>query len=86
MRKVYVEAGTDIAQELYLAVVLDRGAQRLAVMMSPAGGMDIEEVAEKTPEKIFTTHIEPGQSSLGLPGQKALFRLWAWSRPRSTRE
>ncbi len=73
VRKVYVEQGTDIAKELYLAVVLDRGAQRLAVMMSPAGGMDIEEVAEKTPEKIFTTHIEPGQYPWAFQARKLFF-------------
>ena len=73
VRKVYVEQGTEIAKELYLAVVLDRGAQRLAVMMSPAGGMDIEEVAEKTPEKIFTTHIEPGQYPWPFQARKLFF-------------
>jgi succinyl-CoA synthetase beta subunit len=73
VRKVYVEQGTDIASELYLAVVLDRAAQRLAVMMSPAGGMDIEEVAASTPEKIFTTHIEPGQNIWPFQAQKLAF-------------
>jgi len=55
VRKVWIEQGTDISSELYLAVVLDRGAECLAVIASPAGGMDIEEVAAKTPERIFTT-------------------------------
>ncbi|MFH1057759.1 MAG: ADP-forming succinate--CoA ligase subunit beta [Pseudomonadota bacterium] len=73
VRKVWVEKATDIASELYLAVVLDRTAQRLAVMMSPSGGMDIEEVAEKNPELIFTTHVEPGQALWPFQARKLLF-------------
>ncbi len=60
VHKVWVEQGTDIARELYLAVVLDRGAQCLTVMASPDGGMDIEAVAEKTPERIFTARLDGG--------------------------
>ncbi|MBW2287659.1 MAG: acetate--CoA ligase family protein, partial [Deltaproteobacteria bacterium] len=52
VRKVYVEAGSEIADELYLAVVVDRAEEKLAVIASTEGGMEIEEVAEKTPEKI----------------------------------
>ncbi len=73
VRKVYVEAATDIARELYLAVVLDRGAERLAVMASPDGGMDIEEVAEATPERIFSTRIDPGQPLWDFQARQLLF-------------
>ena len=73
VRQVWIEEGTDIAGELYAAVVLDRAAERLAVMASPAGGMDIEEVAAKTPEKIFTTHIDPGQSLWPFQARRLLF-------------
>ncbi len=73
VRKVWVEKATDIARELYLAVVLDRAAQRLAVMASPSGGMDIEEVADKHPELIFTTHVEPGQALWPFQARKLLF-------------
>ncbi|KIX15601.1 ADP-forming succinate--CoA ligase subunit beta [Dethiosulfatarculus sandiegensis] len=73
VRKVYVEKATDIDRELYLAVVLDRSAEKLLVMASPAGGMDIEAVAEKTPEKIFTTHIQPGLPLWAYQGRKLLF-------------
>ncbi|MFH1035960.1 MAG: ADP-forming succinate--CoA ligase subunit beta [Pseudomonadota bacterium] len=73
VRQVWIEEGTNIASELYCAVVLDRAAERLAVMASPAGGMDIEEVAAKTPEKIFTTHIDPGQPLWGFQARKLLF-------------
>jgi succinyl-CoA synthetase beta subunit len=59
VRKVYVEAGCDIARELYLALLLDRAAEKFAVIASTEGGMDIEEVAAKTPEKLLTVHIDP---------------------------
>jgi succinyl-CoA synthetase beta subunit len=56
---VLIEATTDIAREIYLAMLVDRAARRVAIMASPAGGMDIEEVAAKEPEKIFTLTIDP---------------------------
>ncbi|CAO0820313.1 succinyl-CoA synthetase subunit beta [Desulfarculales bacterium] len=73
VRQVWIEEAINIAGELYAAVVLDRAAERLAVMVSPAGGMDIEEVAAKTPEKIFTTHIDPGQLLWGFQARQLLF-------------
>lgn len=59
VRKVYVEAGSDIARELYVAITLDRGSENFAIIASTEGGMNIEEVAENTPEKIQTVFIEP---------------------------
>ncbi|NNL87090.1 MAG: ADP-forming succinate--CoA ligase subunit beta [Myxococcales bacterium] len=59
VRKVYVEAGSDIARELYLAITLDRATENFAIVASTEGGMDIEEVAEKTPDKISTTFVDP---------------------------
>ncbi len=59
VRSVYVEAGSDIARELYLALTLDRTSESFAVIASTAGGMDIEHVAETTPEKIHTELIDP---------------------------
>ncbi|NUN50305.1 MAG: ADP-forming succinate--CoA ligase subunit beta [Candidatus Brocadiae bacterium] len=53
VRKVWVEAGTRPEREFYVGIVIDREAQRPVLMVSPAGGMDIEEVAAKTPGKIF---------------------------------
>jgi succinyl-CoA synthetase beta subunit len=58
VRKVYVEAGSDIADELYLAIVVDRAAEKFAVIASTEGGMEIEEVAAKTPEKIITVAFD----------------------------
>nr|MDJ0789113.1 ADP-forming succinate--CoA ligase subunit beta [Myxococcota bacterium] len=59
VRKVYVEAGSAIARELYLALTLDRGSERFAIIASTEGGMDIEKVAEETPERIHTELIDP---------------------------
>jgi succinyl-CoA synthetase beta subunit len=82
VRKVYVEAGCDIERELYLAILLDRAAEKFAVIASTEGGMDIEEVAARTPEKILTLHVDPNAglhdfhvrraaAALGLSGEPA---------------
>ena len=63
VHKVYVEAGSDIAKEYYLSMVVDRETATVAVMFSTEGGMDIEEVAAKQPAKIVTVRIDP---TLGL--------------------
>ena len=54
---VFVEAGSNIESELYLSMVVDRAAEEVGFMVSEAGGMDIEEVAEETPEKIVTLSV-----------------------------
>jgi succinyl-CoA synthetase beta subunit len=59
VRKVYVEAGSEIARECYLAIVLDRAEEKLAIIASTEGGMEIEEVAERSPEKILTVLVDP---------------------------
>jgi succinyl-CoA synthetase beta subunit len=59
VNRLYIEAGIDIARELYLAVLLDRSAGRNLIMASTEGGMDIERVAEETPEKILREVIDP---------------------------
>jgi succinyl-CoA synthetase beta subunit len=58
--RVLIEEGVQMTRELYLSLVLDRAAGKPVMMASAAGGMDIEEVAAKTPEKIVKVHIEPG--------------------------
>src|SRR3977135_1529664 len=60
VRRLLVEEGADIRNELYLGMVVDRGTQRVALMASSEGGMDIEEVAARTPEKIHKVFIDPG--------------------------
>jgi succinyl-CoA synthetase beta subunit len=59
VQRLYVEQGLDIARELYLGLVVDREARRIAVMASTEGGVEIETVAEHTPEKIITVHVDP---------------------------
>jgi succinyl-CoA synthetase beta subunit len=59
VQRLYVEQGLEIARELYLGLVVDRERRRIAVMASTEGGVEIETVAEKTPEKILTEHIDP---------------------------
>ena len=58
--RVLIEEGLQMTRELYLSIVLDRAAGKPVIMASAAGGMDIEEVAASTPEKIAKVHIEPG--------------------------
>jgi succinyl-CoA synthetase beta subunit len=59
VRRLYVEQGLDIARELYLGLVVDRERRRIAVMASTEGGVEIEKVAEETPERILTEHVDP---------------------------
>jgi len=59
VHQVYVEVGSKIAREIYVSLVLNREASRLAFVASAAGGMDIEEVAEHTPEKIIRVNVHP---------------------------
>jgi len=59
VQRLYIEQGLDIARELYLSLVVDREARRVVLMASTEGGVEIEAVAEHTPEKILTEHIDP---------------------------
>ncbi|MBX3186669.1 MAG: ADP-forming succinate--CoA ligase subunit beta [Labilithrix sp.] len=59
VRRLYVEQGLDMARELYLGAVVDRDRRRIAFMASTEGGVEIEKVAEETPEKILTVHVDP---------------------------
>ncbi|ALT78734.1 MULTISPECIES: ADP-forming succinate--CoA ligase subunit beta [unclassified Roseateles] len=59
VRRLYIEDGADINKELYISLVTDRGTQSVAFIASSEGGMDIEEVAHSTPEKIITEMIDP---------------------------
>jgi succinyl-CoA synthetase beta subunit len=59
INQVFIEAGSQIERELYLSMLVDRGQERIAIMVSQDGGMDIEEVAAKTPERIITVGVHP---------------------------
>ncbi len=82
VKKVLIEEASDIANELYLSIVLDRSSGRPTIMASTEGGMDIEEVAAKTPEKLIKIQIDPALGiwpstarrvvyGLGLEGEQA---------------
>ncbi len=75
VRKVYVEAGSDIKRELYLALTLDRATESFAIIASTEGGMNIEEVAESTPEKIHTEFIDPNAGLQGFQVRKVAAAL-----------
>src|SRR6187402_505269 len=68
VQRLYVEQGLDIARELYLGLVVDREARRIAVMASTEGGVEIETVAEETPEKILIEFVDP---TIGLGAYQA---------------
>ncbi|MEK9672285.1 MAG: ADP-forming succinate--CoA ligase subunit beta [Rhodospirillaceae bacterium] len=59
VKRLYVEEGCDIARELYLSMLLDRETSRIVIMASAEGGMEIEEVAERTPERIIKIFVDP---------------------------
>ncbi len=75
VKRVYIEEGCDIARELYLGLLLDRASSRIVVMASSEGGMDIEEVAEKTPEKILKVTIDPATGMMPHHARKLSFGL-----------
>lgn len=68
VRRLLIEEGVDISKEFYVGMIVDRASRSVAVMASPEGGMDIEEVAAKTPEKIHKVFINPVD---GLTSQQA---------------
>ena len=68
VNRIYVEDGADIARELYLSLLVDRGSGKVAFVVSTEGGMDIEQVAHDTPERIMTLPIQP---STGVTDQDA---------------
>src|SRR6202041_2062823 len=82
VRRIYVEAGGDIARELYLSLLVDRVSGRVTIVGSTEGGMEIEQVAAKHPEKILRVGVDPATgisgfharrlaSGLGLTGKQA---------------
>ena len=66
VKNLYVESGCDIAHEFYLALLVDRDNKSVLIMASTEGGMDIEHVAEHTPEKIYKLNVDPNAGLLGF--------------------
>ena len=75
VNRIYIEDGSDIARELYLALLVDRQTSRIAFVCSTEGGMDIEEVAHKTPEKIVTFSVDPATGLQDFHGRRVAFAL-----------
>ncbi|HIG37095.1 MAG TPA: ADP-forming succinate--CoA ligase subunit beta [Oceanospirillaceae bacterium] len=73
--KVYIEPCTDIDQELYLGAVVDRSSQRIVFMASTEGGVEIEKVAEETPEKILKAEIDPLTGAQPYQARDLAFKL-----------
>jgi succinyl-CoA synthetase beta subunit len=80
VRKVLVDEAADIRDEIYLAILIDRSRRRSMMMASAAGGMDIEQVAEETPEKIVQVHIDP---LIGMRGYQTNYVAESMGLPSS---
>ncbi len=75
VQRLYVEDGSAIARELYLSALVDRATSRVSFIVSTEGGMDIEQVAHDTPEKILTFSIDPASGYFPYHGRKVAFAL-----------
>ena len=75
VKRLYIEEGCDIARELYLGILIDRATSRITIMASTEGGMEIEEVAARTPEKILKLAIDPAVGYQPFHGRKLAFGL-----------
>jgi succinyl-CoA synthetase beta subunit len=75
VNRIYIEEGAGIERELYLALLVDRASSRIAFVCSTEGGMDIEEVAANTPDKILTFTVDPASGISGFHGRRVAFAL-----------
>jgi succinyl-CoA synthetase beta subunit len=75
VNRLYIEDGSTIARELYLSALVDRETSRVSFIASTEGGMDIEQVAHDTPEKIFTMSVDPASGYFPYHGRKIAFAL-----------
>ena len=75
VNRIYIEDGSDIARELYLALLVDRGTSRVSFVASTEGGMDIEEVAASTPERIVSFSVDPASGLSDFHGRRVAFAL-----------
>jgi succinyl-CoA synthetase beta subunit len=75
VERVYVESGSEIEREIYLSLTLNRERGRIALIASAAGGMDIEEVAARTPEKIITVNVNPSAGLLPFQCRRLAYGL-----------
>jgi succinyl-CoA synthetase beta subunit len=75
VNRVYIENGSEILKEFYLSMLVDRAHSTVAIIVSTEGGVNIEEVAAKTPEKIHTFPIDPATGVMPFHGRKVAFAL-----------
>ncbi|MGD9916935.1 MAG: ADP-forming succinate--CoA ligase subunit beta [Paenirhodobacter sp.] len=75
VNRIYIEDGSDISRELYLALLVDRQTSRVSFVVSTEGGMDIEEVAASTPEKIMSFSVDPATGLSDFHGRRVAFAL-----------
>ena len=75
VRRVYIEDGCDIGREMYLGMLIDRATARVTIMASTEGGVDIEEVAERHPEKIIKVAVDPAVGFQAFQGRQIAFAL-----------
>ena len=75
VNRIYIEDGSDIARELYLALLVDRQTSRISFVCSTEGGMNIEEVAHDTPEKILSFSVDPASGLSDFHGRRVAFAL-----------
>jgi succinyl-CoA synthetase beta subunit len=75
VKRVYVESGCDIARELYLALSIDRGSGRITMIGAGEGGMEIEELAARAPDKILRLRIDPAAGLMPFHGREMAFEL-----------
>jgi succinyl-CoA synthetase beta subunit len=75
VRRVYVEAGCDIKRELYLSLLIDRSVSEIVIVASTEGGMEVEEVAAHSPEKILRAPVDPASGVSGFHARKLAFGL-----------
>lgn len=75
VNRIYIEDGSDIERELYLALLVDRVSSRVSFVCSTEGGMDIEEVAASTPEKILSFSVDPATGYQPFHGRRIAFAL-----------
>ena len=75
VNRVYIEDGSEIKKEFYLAILVDRQTSQISFVASTEGGMDIEEVAAKSPEKILSFSVDPATGYQGFHGRRIAFNL-----------
>jgi len=75
VNRIYIEDGSDIARELYLAILIDRQTSRISFVASTEGGMSIEDVAHNTPEKIVSFAVDPATGLSDFHGRRVAFAL-----------